>query len=169
MKTIHYALTVLLVSGSIGITHAQENIYPAQPGPMMYGPPGPQGQPMMNPQMREQMMRMRQHRQMMMEHHPQEAAGPMAGEPHVCEHQGGVKDMRGEPHVCEHQGGVKDMRGERMTMVRKRMEMMDKHMQSIESHLSNIEELMKKNDRKDGLTTSHGACKRPRIHSPKNH
>jgi len=128
MKMIHYALTALLVSGFAGITHAQENTNPAQPGPMMYGPPGPQGQPMMNPQMREQMMRMRQHRQMMMQHHPQEAAGPMAG----------------EPHVCQHQGGMKGMRGEKITMMRERMEMMDKHMQSIESHLSNIEELMKK-------------------------
>jgi hypothetical protein len=128
MKMMHYALTALLVSGTLGIANAQENTGPAQPGPMMYGPPGPQGQPMMNPQMMDQMMRMRQHRQMMMQHHPQETAGPMAG----------------EQHVCQHQAGMKGIRGEKIKMMRDRMEMMDKHMQSIESHLSNIEELMKK-------------------------
>ena len=96
MKMMHYALTALLVSGTLGIANAQENTGPAQPGPMMYGPPGPQGQPMMNPQMMDQMMRMRQHRQMMMQHHPQETAGPMAGEQHVCQHQAGMKGIRGE-------------------------------------------------------------------------
>jgi hypothetical protein len=133
MKMIRYTLAAVLVSSCVGITHAEETADAPQPGPMMYGPPGPQGQPpMMNPQMRERMMRMRQHRQMMMQQ--------QAGQP-----QGDAPGPGGDQYACPHyKGGMGMMRGQKMMMMRERMEMMDKHMQSIESHLANIEELMKK-------------------------
>ena len=131
MKIQHMILATVLVSGVALSTAAlsQESQQTVQPNmPMMYGPQGqmPMGYsqgPMMNPMMRQQMMRM----------HQQGYDMPMSGGPGNM--MGGNQD--GMPMMGRGQGGRPMMQ-----MMQARHAEMTTHRQAMEKRLANIEALL---------------------------